>query len=86
LQEANDKRRKNEAELKKEENELLRQKEAQQVEIERQQREIQIQNTLAQELRELGRRQEDLLKGRKNRDQALQEFRQQMYEACLDYP
>ncbi|CAG8504118.1 10020_t:CDS:2 [Cetraspora pellucida] len=48
--------------------------------------EIQLQETLAKELREAGRRQEELLKGRKNKQQALREFREQMYNACLDYP
>jgi len=84
--ELDEKKRKNDEELKKKENALLKEKQEKQLEEDKIRREIQIQETLARELREAGRRQEELLKGRKNKQQALREFREQMYNVCLDYP
>jgi hypothetical protein len=86
LQEANDKKRQNEAELKQKENALLKEKQERELEIAKLQQEADLQRILGEELKQAGKRQEDLLKGRKNQHQALQELREQMYQACLDYP
>lgn len=85
LQEANDKRRKNEEELKRKENELLRQQQAQQVELERLQKESDLQNRIAEETKRLGREQERILKANRDKESQLRAFRDSLWNEVKNY-
>ena len=84
-EEINRKKQENERELKKKENALLKEKEEKQAELEKLEKEVRLQETLGKELEEAGRRRELMLKGQKNKEQALRELREQMYNGCLNF-
>ncbi|CAG8593312.1 7108_t:CDS:2 [Paraglomus brasilianum] len=84
-EEINRKKQENERELKKKENALLKEKQEKQLELEKLEKEVKLQETLGKELEEAGRRRELMLKGQKNKQQALRELREQMYQACLNF-
>jgi outer membrane murein-binding lipoprotein Lpp len=85
LQEANDKKRKNEAELKKKENELLKQQESQKVELERLQKEADLQNRIAEETKRIGREQERILKANRDKESQLRAFRESLWNEVKNY-
>jgi DNA repair exonuclease SbcCD ATPase subunit len=85
LQEANDKKRKNEEELKKKENELLKQQENQKVEIERLQKEADLQNRMAEETKRIGREQERILKANRDKDSQARAFRESLWNEVKNY-
>ncbi|CAG8852867.1 26186_t:CDS:2, partial [Gigaspora margarita] len=64
---------------------MLKEKEVQKAELEKLDKEIKLQESLGQELKELGNIREAKLRGQKNQREALNSLRTAMYNACLDF-